>query len=423
MSIRRMLPIVVLLCAAPAAAQDAPPTIRARSRVVTITDGLHVKKNYWYVMPERRPDVYYVEVPLAPHRLTFATDLESISFDVSYGVRHAFVVRLEDGTEALTEIRAEFRNLLQYERSSAAGDGADVIPFTLGDNDQIYVRGRLNGGAPLSLQVDFGAGGSLIKKSSVPKANIAFDGTITLRNSDGVNEVQSSSHNRLEIEGLVWRDVPFAVADNMTHREDALVGNSLFLDRVVEINYQRMALIIHGERPALGQEWRRQDMYLDGGTVPFTRGVLSVSGASQAGWFLLDTGAYTSILNSPRLSSTTKMAGEVRRLLGPLGGYRSDVSVAIGDEEFQAINYSTRAYDGNPASLGVLGNDVLKRFDLVLDNRQGVLFLRPNHQRADSFRNPERMLSRMSALLLVGAVLALAWFSVRLAPAGIRTRR
>src|SRR5262249_53561079 len=105
-----LLVILTLIASTSSAgAQDVLPVVRARTRVATITDGHHLKKDYWYVMPERKPDIYYVEVPLEPHRVTFNTDVESITFDVSYGSRHAFVVRLEDGTEAQTEIRAEFR--------------------------------------------------------------------------------------------------------------------------------------------------------------------------------------------------------------------------------------------------------------------------------------------------------------------------
>jgi hypothetical protein len=364
-------------------------------------------------MPERKPDVYYVEVPLEPHSVTFSTDLESITFDVSHGSRHSFIVRLEDGTEAPTEIRAEFKNLLRHERTSASPHGVDAIPFTVGDNDKIYLQGRVNDGPPLNLQFDLGAGGSVVKDTSVPKTSMHFDGTITLRNSDGINEVPSSSRNHLEIGGLVWRDVPFAVARNMTHREDAIVGNSLFLDKVVEIDYERMMLIVHSSRPAVGPEWKRQEMYLDGGTVPFMRGMLAVGGQSQDGWFLMDTGAYTSILNSPRLSSTTKMTTEFRRLVGPLGGSPPDVSVSVAGETIPGINYSARAYDGQPTSLGVLGNDVLKRFDLILDNRAGGVFLRPNHLQPQPFRNPERLVSRLAALFIVGAGASLFWRSRR----------
>lgn len=375
------------------AAQNQPPVIRARSKVVTIVDGHHEKKDYWYIMRERTPDVYYVELPRVPHRVTFVTDLESISFDVTYGSRHPFIIQLADGTLAPTEIRAEYSQLFPPGRAVGAGIGEPaLIPFTLGDNDKIYVTGSINGGPPLDLQVDLGAGGTVIKKASVSKVTMSFEESITLRNSDGEHVVPSSSRNTIEIAGLRWEDVPIAVADNMTHREDAIVGNALFQDRVVAVDYDRMVIAVHDALPDVAG-WQRADMILDG-VVPFVRGELEAGGHVQAGWFLLDTGAYTSILRHARLSRASKFSDEFRRLLGPVGGAVRGPVVSFGDQTFSGINYAVDRYDGKPSALGVLGNDVLKRVNLVVDNRLGSVYLRPNNRINDSFRNPERLVVR-----------------------------
>jgi hypothetical protein len=382
--------------------QGRPATLAARSSVVTIVDGVHVKKNIWQVMPERVPDVYYVELPLHPHVVTFTTDRGSLSFPVTYGSRHQFVIQLEDGREALTEVRAEFRNLLSPVRPTG---GTGVIPFTLGDNDKIYVKGRYNDGELLDLQLDLGAGGSLIKKASVPKVRMNFDSSITLRNSDGVKQVPSSSSNRLEIAGFRWTRVDVAVADNMTHREDGIVGNALFRDKVLEIDHDRMVIVVHDELPALSGEWAREEIFLDGGTVPFVRGKLQVGQSSRDGWFMLDTGAYTSILSDPKLKTLGRMGREFRHLLGPLGGRPAGPSLSLVGRAFSEFNYSVRPYDGAEEMLGLLGNDILKRFNLVLDNRQGAVYLKPNARSSDRFRNPERTFAR---LVVVGTAVAIA---------------
>lgn len=385
-------------------------TIKAHSRLVTITDGLHVKRDYWYVMPERNPDVYYVEIPRHPHTVTFTTDVESISFHTTYGSRHDFVIELDDGTKAHTQVRAEYRNQLPYRRTRD-GDArpSPTIPFSLGDNDKIYVKGRINNGPELDLQVDLGAGGNLINRDSVAQVGMHFDGTIRLRNSDGDNEVPSSSANRLEIAGLVWDAVPFAVAGNMTRREDAIVGNALFQDQALEIDYDRGILTVHDAPPALPAGWTPEDMLLDG-VVPFVRGALVVGDDVRHGWFMLDTGAYTSILNSDRLRFSSKMAGELRQLLG---GRRRGPAVIIAGRTFADINYSLGRYDGNRASLGLLGNDVLKRFNLLVDNRSGKAYFRPNGRVSDPFRNPEYYLVRVLVLAAAAATAVAAWFGRR----------
>jgi hypothetical protein len=406
MATRIMATVMALLCASPAWAQDAVPVIRAHSKVVTITDGLHVKKNYWYAMPEKRPDVYFVEIPLEPHTVTFTTDVESIQVSVSYGSQHEFVIRFDDGVEARTQVRAVFRSLLSYRRTGPGpSGGVDTIPFTLGGNDKIYVKGRINGGPVLDFQFDLGAGGSVIKKASVAKVQMQFDGTVRLRNSDGDNVVPSSSANRLEVAGLAWDAVPFVVADNMTRREDALIGNALFQDKVLEIDYDRMVIAIHDTLPALSPEWIKQTMILDG-VVPYVRGALEVNDSRRDGWFLLDTGAYTSILNSERLSASSKVVSEMWNLLS---GRHRGPALWIAGRVFGKPNYSVGPYSGDRSALGLLGNDVLKRFNLIVDNRRGFAYFRPNQHLDESFRNPEYYLVRFLALTTLALGVAVAW--------------
>ena len=43
------------------------PIIRASSKNVIIKDGNHLKKGYWYILPDKKPDFYFVEIPEKPH--------------------------------------------------------------------------------------------------------------------------------------------------------------------------------------------------------------------------------------------------------------------------------------------------------------------------------------------------------------------
>jgi hypothetical protein len=52
----------------------------------------------------------------------------------------------------------------------------------------------------------------------------------------------------------------------------------------------------------------------------------------------------------------------------------------------------------DPADLGVLGNDVLKRLNMVVDNRLGAVYLRPSRRATDTFRHPERLTVRALAV-------------------------
>ncbi len=159
-------------------------------------------------------------------------------------------------------------------------------------------------------------------------------------------------------------------------------------------------------------------MLLDG-VVPFVRGALAVGDDVRHGWFMLDTGAYTSILNSDRLGPSSKMAGELRQLLG---GNRRGPAVTIAARTFADINYSLDRRDGNRTALGLLGNDLPKRFNLLVDNRSGKAHFHPNGRVSDPFRNPEYYVVRVLLLAAGTGATAAAWFGRRRWRRGIDER-
>ncbi len=116
-------------------AADHPiPVIKANSKVVTIIDGVHVKTNYWHIMPEKNPDVYYVEIPTKRNTVRFTTDRESISFELGYGEVKDFDILLNDSQLCRTQIRALIRDLKPSQRNcgecAREGQwGRDEIPI------------------------------------------------------------------------------------------------------------------------------------------------------------------------------------------------------------------------------------------------------------------------------------------------------
>ncbi|HJQ70802.1 MAG TPA: DUF4932 domain-containing protein [Blastocatellia bacterium] len=85
------------LIAVAAAAQDKLPIIRSNSQVVSIQDGKELRKNYWTLSPQIKPDVYEASlIDGKPHKVTFITDLESITFLVEEGKKYDFIIQRGD---------------------------------------------------------------------------------------------------------------------------------------------------------------------------------------------------------------------------------------------------------------------------------------------------------------------------------------
>jgi hypothetical protein len=89
--------IALILFALAANAQGDLPVIKSNADVVSIQDGTNLKKNGWRLAPEAKPDVYKAElINGKPHKVTFITDVDSISFDVEEGKRYDFIIQKGD---------------------------------------------------------------------------------------------------------------------------------------------------------------------------------------------------------------------------------------------------------------------------------------------------------------------------------------
>ncbi len=378
--------------------QNNLPVIKASSRNVDIRDGSHFKKSYWYIMPEKKPDYYFTEIPHRRHTVVFITDVDSISFQIEYDREYEFIVLLNNKDSCYTRIVARERNLIGY-NTGLSTNGRDTIPFTIGNNSKIYLKGSINNSGSLDIQFDLGSGGCILKKSSVKKVNMVFDDSVTLTNSDGTNLVPLSRNNILQIANLAWDSVEFAVANNMTRREDMIIGNILFLNKIVEINYDKKIMIIHDSiPPGITDGYSGHDLILDGGVVPYIEASLSFRSKTKRGWFLFDTGAYTSILNSNDIPASNKMIHEAGKMMG-MGSKTNAPGLAIGKYGFTDFNYTTQKQDRSDM-VGILGNDILKRFNIILDNRNGQIYLKPNSLAGETYSNPEYYLVRIVAIFL-----------------------
>jgi hypothetical protein len=293
-------------------------------------------KHHWLVMPEKKPDYYYVEIPEKPHQVTFITDLDSISFNVEYEKEYDFIILMNNRDSCHTRIVTKYKSPDRY-KSIAAPGSPDTIPFTIGDNSKIYFKGRINNSDILDIQFDLGSGGTIIKKSSVQKVKMIFDDSVILSNSDGINKVPASKSNTLHIENLEWDSIYISVADNMTSREDMITGNRLFNNKIVEIDYDKKIMIIHDSIPVIDTSYSRHDIILDGNVVPFIEAALLFKSRNKRGWFLFDTGAYTTILNNEHIPAANKILYEAKKMIG-LDNRTLVPSLTIGDHTLLTLD-------------------------------------------------------------------------------------
>jgi hypothetical protein len=101
---------------------------------------------------------------------------------------------------------------------------------------------------------------------------------------------------------------------------------------------------------------------------------------------MFDTGARTTILNSADAPMTYRVWAE---LAGMIGWDKAIIPrLGIGQYQLAGFEYKTRDMGGEGLKM-ILGNDLLKRFNLVFDNKNGYLYMQPNTLADAAYGKPD----------------------------------
>jgi hypothetical protein len=345
--------------------------------------------------------------------VTFYTDLDSISFQVTRGSTHDFVILLDGRDSALTRIATEDPSRLRSERIVAGRRvTADTIPFTLGRGNKIYVRGSVNGSDTLDLMFDTGANRIVLSELALRKGvELTYDGTQQNAAFGGTLTVRSSSGNRLQVGGLRWRNVPLLMIEGADG--DGIIGYNAFEEKVVEIDYDRRILIVRDSVGVLDPGYTRLPLRLEGGLM-FVPAALVAGGAPHAGFFELDSGASWSLFVSAPFAAANGLGalGKLgERSSGGLGGnrVRSDLVrlplLRLGSHSLRGVPIDLEQPSGEqPRGDGILGMDVLRRFNTVLDLREYEVYLKPNGLAAEPYN--EATIPNWKLILAIAIVLS-----------------
>lgn len=139
--------LIFLLTVQVGFAQQNYLVIKASSNMVDIRDGKIFKKADWRITPAAKPDIYITNNK--NKRVTFYTDIDSISFIVKPGKKYNFVILLNNKDSALTQIIYQPGKLeiLKMASKYNYNDKREILKFTyksMDDTALVRVRKTFN---------------------------------------------------------------------------------------------------------------------------------------------------------------------------------------------------------------------------------------------------------------------------------------
>ncbi len=374
---KTILTLLLALNACVCFAQKATPLIKAHSNQATIYVKYDQRNSVyrWHINPNVKRDVFTVGKLIKPTMVTFKTDRDSLTFTIKPGQSREFVVLLNDKDSCVTQIQTiETKNFAKL-----SPEIHDSIPFFVNQYNTNFLKVIFDRTNSLVLNFDTGANDVALTTDALKRK---FRAKPTLYNTDYSLQIGSKLYTSKV------HDIEMA-----GHETDGLLGWNNFDGMVVELNYDANKLIVHSTMPK--QILRDKDYqtfkmrYID--NKPFIESELQQRGTKSKNWFLFDLGYTRTVMLDSDLLKEAHFPTHDMRVLNKVimhGASGNEVPVITATLDLLKIGNFTLKHvpiqvmqHANPMhglNIHILGNDILKRFNTVLDFQKNVVYLKPN---------------------------------------------
>ena len=386
-AMRAFLLCALALSPTEARAEDRLPILKAHANQVDIQDGDHLLKGAWAADPKVPLDVYDARRSSQGKKIAFHSDLDSISFDVQPGRTYDFIILLDGKVPCRTRISTLTQG---FQRTAAAPSSGPVsIPISI-TRGKLHLHGRFNDSEELDLLFDTGADILALYPSALKKgARLKFDGSTNNAGAGGQTLRQTSSDNRLEVGGLRWDHEPVLFIEKQADQADGIVGYNVLQDKVVELDFDRMLLILHDGLPPHAASFSRIQMP-PAGTLTAVEVGLGLGTRREQGRLILDTGGNGTLVLNPGFARSQGLPGELKRLgtseMRGVGSavLRTDVvllpELTLAGHSLRNVPINVERPGEGEAKPpgGALFMEVLSQFHILLDYPRGEAYFMPN---------------------------------------------
>jgi hypothetical protein len=373
-------------------AQPKLPLIKATNEKTIITDGENVKVE-WKLDPKLKPDTYFVNVPSIKSKVSLKTDKDEISFQTKPGKNYDFIVLLNEKDSCY--VRISSCQPPDSEIMNFDGKLPKSIPFFL-IGSRVYFKGKLNG-RPVNIQLDLGAGTNVVNKLVSDTLGLAFSHSTLVSNTEGVNEQRTSIDNELKMGDIGWSGISVTEVGNMQPYEDMIIGNGLFRNKIIELDYDRNIFTIHDKLPSKAKTYFKQPVYYEQNRPKFEAELIHNSKKYNF-WFLFDTGRDGTMLIGENFTSQNNNWQELNELTMIKGRKIVRLDAVIAGKKIADI--VTNATDPNKPQgrPSLFGNQILNHFNVILDNKNGIIYLKSNNRTNEPYSDYKGYLEEVTKM-------------------------
>lgn len=268
----------------------------------------------------------------------------------------------------------------------------DTIPFRLTAHNNLAIRAILNQTDTLEFMLHTAANAVTVTSAAIARLqSVSWDEETDVNSWGGSSSAKFSHSNSLTIGSMRWDSLPIWETQRSGPGTEGKFGLHLFEGKVVEMNYDQRLIILRDELPADLSQYDKLPLREEEGSL-FMEGTSSIGGQTYPNRFLLHTGYGGTILYDDQFVADSKI-GEQVKIIGEKtlkDSYGNAIVTkrgalprfAIGTTDF--TNLPIGFFEGaiGRQKMSVLGGDMLRRFNIIIDAARENIYLQPNAAKA-----------------------------------------
>ena len=263
-----------------------------------------------------------------------------------------------------------------------------TIPFTLTEHNNISIRAVINKRDSLDLMFHTAANSLDLTKEAVEKvSSIDWDNEAEVNTWGGSSTSRTSKNNILEINGFTWDSLTIWENENSGPTTDGKFGPNLFNGRILEINYNKGVILLHKRVPKYSKDYIKLPISIENGMM-FIECLSTIGEDNYANRFLIHSGFGGTILYDDSFAAKSNIGQRIKiksqQALKDSHGNtlmtkKGEIPLfTIGG--FSLENMPVGFFEGSIGrqKMSVLGGDILKRFDIIIDSKRELIYIKPS---------------------------------------------
>lgn len=268
------------------------------------------------------------------------------------------------------------------------------IPFAIAEDNRIYVTAFVNGSDSLRFLVDTGASSIVLNTNSKRLKGLIHNGeTANNLGTSGKNTIEYSNDNFIKVGTIQYDKAGCAHIPYPPEYWDGVFGLNGLAAFNIEINYDDFKIYCYSKESLDIEDCYVSLPFIYKYNVPFIYLPIKLNGTLQNLLLEVDTGSDRVIdLNTPFVNKNnlleTQKPFAISRIASSDGGsgelknvFFDEVIIGpyIMPKVAGAFSTLTSGMQSKEDIDGMIGNNFLKRFNMVIDFKENKLYLQPNN--------------------------------------------